>query len=62
MTRKERIAKIQKRIAEIDRKINRFPDRITVSAALAKLYDRRDRWEERLVQAEVGPLKVYSRA
>jgi hypothetical protein len=60
MTRREhRISTIKDKIAVLDRMIKQEPVR---NARYQKLCDRRDSWEERLVLAEIGPLKVYSKA
>lgn len=61
MTRLEqRIASIRLKIHKLDREI-RFAGNFVTNTAIERLMERRDLWEERLVQAECGPLKVYSR-
>lgn len=66
MTRHEkRIKNIRKRITQIDREIEKLPPakpfQTALNRKLNKLYDRRDSWEERLVQAELGTPQIYSR-
>ena len=66
MSRQEkRIARIKARIAEIDRRIADYPKytrcRYRYPVALERLYERRDNWEARLGDAELGGLGIYSR-
>jgi hypothetical protein len=62
----KRIQNIRKRIMAIDRELEKIgPVKPFETARIRKtdkLLDRRDAWEERLAQAELGPTKVYSRA
>jgi Na+/phosphate symporter len=60
MRRENRIKKIQKRIAELEKEImylTSIQRRVLTKASerkLDRLLDRRDRWEERLVLAELS--------
>lgn len=55
---KERIKRIKERIKAIDARL-RLPS--CRGAKAERLQESRDRWEERLVLAELGTPEVYSR-
>lgn len=69
MRNDERVAKIELRIRHIDSAITMLRRVLTVTRypkpikrRIRILEERRDNWEERLILAELGTPKVYSRS